>query len=238
MQAGASVVHVHVRDPDGAPTNDSQIFREVIGLIRKACDPVPVIQVSTGGAVGDSLESRAEPLEARPDMASLSAGSVNFGRDVFSNPLPFIEDLARRMGRKNIKPEIEVFDLSHMETAASLMERGLIPVPAHFQFVLGVKGGMAATEANLKLLASRIPEGATWTVAGIGRHEFPMAELALRMGGHVRVGLEDNIFISKGVLAQGSHELVAKAVALAQEQGRKPATVHEARQILRISEVL
>lgn len=188
--------------------------------------------------MGDSFESRAQPLEAGPDMASLNSGSVNFGDGVFANPLPFVEFLAQRMGRLGIIPEIEVYDLSHVETANRLVEKGEIPRPAHFQFVLGVAGGLAATEENLKLLVSRIPrasgasKGATWTVAGIGRHQIPMAELALKMGGHIRVGLEDNIYLEKGVLAKGSHELVQKAVELARRHGREPATPAEARKIL------
>lgn len=232
VNAGASVVHLHVRDADGKPTNDVSRFKEVIDTIRGACRPVPILQVSTGGSVGDSFEDRAGPLEAGPDMASLNAGSVNFGDEVFTNPLPFVEFLAQRMGRRGIKPEIEIYDLSHVETAARLIESGEILKPAQFQFVMGVKGALAATEDNLKLLVSRIPPGSTWTVAGIGRHEFPMAELALRMGGHVRIGLEDNIYLETGVLAKGSHELVEKAVELARQHGREPASPAEARKIL------
>jgi 3-keto-5-aminohexanoate cleavage enzyme len=168
-------------------------------------------------------------------MASLNSGSVNFGDGVFANPIPFIEFLAQRMGRKGIKPEIEVYDLSHVEAAVRLIERGEIQKPAHFQFVMGVKGGLEATEQNLKLLVSRIPEEATWTVAGIGRHEFPMAELALKMGGHVRVGLEDNLYLEKGVLAKGSHELVEKAVELARRHGREPAAPEEAGRLLSLA---
>jgi 3-keto-5-aminohexanoate cleavage enzyme len=232
VSAGASVIHLHVRDEEGRPTNSAEKFREVLGVVHARCVPTPILQVSTGGAVGDSFESRAEPLEAGPDMASLNTGSVNFGDGVFANPIPFIEFLADRMGRKGIKPEIEVYDLSHVETAVRLIKRDEIQSPAHFQFVMGVKGGLEATEQNLKLLVSRIPEGATWTVAGIGRHEFPMAELALKMDGHMRVGLEDNIYLEKGILAKGSHELVQKAVELAHRHGRKPATPDEARKIL------
>lgn len=231
-EAGASVLHIHVRDAEGRPTNDAARFVEVLGKIRTKCRPLPILQVSTGGAVGDSFESRAQPLEAAPDMASLNAGSVNFGDGVFANPMPFIEFLSAKMGRMKIKPEIEVYDLSHVETAAGLIEKGDIRSPAHFQFVMGVRGGLAATEENLKLLVSRIPAGSTWTVAGIGRHQFPMAESALKMGGHVRVGLEDNIYLERGVLAKGSHELVQKAVELARRYGRKPATPQQAREIL------
>jgi 3-keto-5-aminohexanoate cleavage enzyme len=232
VAAGASVVHIHVRDDEGNPTNDARRFQDALSLIREHCRPVPILQVSTGGAVGDSFESRAEPLEAAPDMASLNSGSVNFGDAVFANPIPFIEFLAQRMGRKGIKPEIEIYDLSHVETAIRLIDQGEIQRPAQFQFVMGVRGGLEATEDNLKLLVSRIPEGSTWTVAGIGRHEFPMAELAIKMGGHVRVGLEDNIYLEKGILAKGSHELVQKAVELARRHGREPATPAEARRIL------
>ncbi len=232
VEAGASVVHLHVRDEAGRPTNDVSRFREVLKKIRERCHPV--IQVSTGGAVADSFESRAEPLESRPDMASLNAGSVNFGEGVFENPLPFVEFLAARMERLNIKPEIEIYDLSHLETAVRLLEKGALAAPAHFQFVLGVKGGLTATEANLDLLVARLPTGSTWTAAGIGRHQLPIAEAALSRGGHLRVGLEDNIYLEKGVLAKGSHTLVRKAVELAGRCGRKIATVAEARRILRL----
>lgn len=234
VQSGAAIVHVHVRDDAGRPTNDADRFREVLDLIRQRCLPIPIIQVSTGGAMGDSFESRSQPLEAGPDMASLNSGSINFGDGVFENPIPFVEFLAQRMGRLKVIPEIEVYDLSHVETANGLIEKGEIPTPAHFQFVLGVKGGLAATEENLKLLASRIPEGASWTAAGVGRHQFPMAELALALGGNVRVGLEDNIYLEKGVLAKGNHELVQKAVELARRYGRQPATPEEARALLRL----
>jgi len=230
VDAGASIVHLHVRDDHGRPTNDAERFREVIEGIRRACPIPPIIQVSTGGAVGDSAESRLQPLAAGPEMASLDVGSVNFGDEVFCNPRPLVRRLAEEQKRLGIKPEIEVFDLSHLETGLRLMEEGLVLRPAHFQFVMGV--ALAATEENLQLLVSRLPEGATWTVAGIGRHQFPMAELALQWGGHVRVGLEDNIYLAKGVLAQGSHELVQKAVALAERFGRLVASVTEARKIL------
>lgn len=236
VQAGASVVHIHVRDDEGKPTNDFQRFKEVLNKIRKKCDPLPILQVSTGGAVGDSFESRAQPLEAHPDMASLNAGSVNFGDAVFHNPLPFIEKLACLEKEKGIKPEIEIYDLSHLETARSLIEKGVFAKPAHFQFVLGVKGGIAATEENLELLISRLPSKSTWTVAGVGRWEMPMAELALKLGGHVRVGLEDNIYLTKGILAKGSHELVQKAVELAHQYAREIATINEARKILQCPE--
>lgn len=232
VAAGASILHIHVRDDQGKPTNDADRFREVLGKIKKACRPAPILQVSTGGMVGDSFESRFQPLAANPDMASLNAGSVNFGAEIFENPLPFVREMATRQRDQKIKPEIEIYDLSHLETALELIRKGYILQPAHFQFVMGV--GLAATEENLKLLVGRLPPGATWTMAGIGRHQFPMAELALTMGGHVRVGLEDNIYLEKGVLAKGSHELVEKAVILARRYGRQPASITEARQLLNL----
>ncbi len=235
VKAGAAVVHLHVRDREGRPTNSAKRFKDVIDKIKKRVRPIPIIQVSTGGSVQDSFESRRGPLESKPDMASLNAGSVNFGDEVFSNPLPFIKKLAETIKRKRIKPEIEIYDLSHLETARRLIEEGVIEKPAHFQLVLGVKGGLSATEENLKLLVSRLPKKSTWTVAGIGRHEFPMTILAIKMGGHVRVGLEDNIYLEKGILAQGSHQLVEKAVELALRYGRKPATPEEAKRILKLS---
>ena len=229
---GAAVLHIHVRDKNGRPTNEAARFKEVLQRIRESCRPLPILQVSTGGAVGDSFESRAQPLEAQPEMASLNGGSVNFGDEVFANPLPFIEFLAKRQQEKKIKPELEIYDLSHIEVASRLIEQGIIQRPAQFQFVMGVKGGIAATEENLKLFVSRIPRNSTWTVAGIGRHEFPMVELALQLGGNVRVGLEDNIYLEKGILAKGSHELVRKAVELARHCGRTAASPQEAREIL------
>jgi len=237
VEAGAAVLHIHVRDDAGRPTNDARRFREVLERIRERCRPRPILMVSTGGAVGDSFESRADPLEAGPEMASLNCGSINFGDAVFTNPLPFIEALAKREKEKGIKPEIEVYDLSHIETANRLIEGGIIDRPAQFQLVMGVKGGIAATEENLRLFVSRVLKDSTWTVAGIGRHEFPMAELALKIGGHVRVGLEDNLHLEKGVLAKGSHELVRKAVELARRCGRDTASPAKAREILCLGSV-
>ncbi len=233
VAAGAAVLHLHVRDRKGRPSCDPKIFREVIRKIRKRTNAI--LQVSTGGSVHDSFTDRLKPLTAGAEMASLNSGSVNFWEEVFANPRPFIEKLARQIQKKGIKPEIEVYDLSHLEVALSLIEQGLVLSPGHLQFVLGIKGGLNATEENLRLLVGRLPTGASWTVAGIGRHQFPMAALALQMGGHVRVGLEDNIYLGKGVLAQGSHELVKKAVALSHQYGRQPASIVESRRLLNLS---
>ncbi len=229
-EAGATVVHLHVRKPDGSPTQDRAIFAEAIAEIRKRCDLV--VQTSTGGAVGMSADERAQPLECGPEMASLNAGSLNFGDDVFLNPFPMVREFAKRMREKGIVPELECYDAGHVEACLMLAKEGVIDLPGHFDFVLGVKGGIGASEENLRFLITKLPKGATFNVAGVGRHQLPMAELSLRLGGHARCGLEDNIYLSKGVLAKGSYELVAKVAELARAAGRDVATSAQARELL------
>lgn len=236
-EAGASIVHLHVREPDGRPSQSGALFGETIRAIR-ALAPDLICQVSTGGAVGMDVEERAQPLAlegaAKPEMATLTTGTVNFGEEVFWNPRPLVRELARRIRAAGIVPEIECFDAGMIDEAIALQREGLLDLPAHFDFVLGVPGALAAREAALDFLRSQLPEGSTWTVAGVGRHELPMAALAIERGGHVRVGLEDNIFVSKGVLAKGSFELVEKVVELAAARGRPIATPQQARELLRI----
>lgn len=232
VEAGASMLHLHVRDLEGKPSSEVKIFQEVIQYIRKKVGPI--IQVSTGGAIGDSEQDRLGVLECEPEMASLSTGSINFGNDVFLNPLPFVEKLAQAMLKKNIKAEMEIFDISMLETGLKLVEKSLIKSPPHFQFVLGVPGALAATEKNLKFLVEGLSAEATWSVAAIGRHQFPMLELAIAWGGHARVGFEDNIYIEKGVLAKSNAELVAKVIQLADKYQRPVASIEQARSILRI----
>src|SRR3989475_4636271 len=230
--AGASVVHLHVRKDDGTPTQDRALFEKAIRAIRARCDVI--VQTSTGGAVGMSADERAQPLECNPEMATLNAGSLNFGDDVFLNPFPMVREFARRMRAKGIAYELECYDVGHLEACLRLAEEGVIGLPAHFDFVMGVRGGIQASEDNLTFLVMKLPKGCTFTVAGIGRHQLPMAELSLRMGGHARCGLEDNIYSSKGVLAKGSFELVARVAELARAAGREIATPAQAREILRI----
>jgi len=236
-EAGAAMVHLHVREPDGTPSQSAALFERTIRLIRELA-PDLICQTSTGGAVGMSVDERAQPLTlqgpAKPEMATLTTGTVNFGDDVFWNPRPLVRDLARRIREAGIVPEVEVFDAGMIDEAYALEREGLLSFPAHFDFVLGVPGALGASEAAVDFLRSRLPEGSTWSVAGIGRHELPMARLALEKGGHVRVGLEDNLFVSKGVLAKGSYELVAQVAELAREAGRPLATPDEAREILRL----
>ena len=231
-EAGAAIAHIHGRRPDGSPTQDRDTFRAYSAAIRARC---PIIQqFSTGGAVGMSVDERIDALELRPEMATLTLGTCNFGDDVFENSLPTIRRILARIRELAITEELEIFDDGMLATADRLFAEGRLAVPAHFDFVLGVPGAAAATAETLVHFARSIPKGCTWSVAGIGRHQTAMAALAIAMGGHVRVGFEDNIYYSKGVLASSNAQLVERVVRIAREIGREPASVDEARQILRL----
>ncbi len=229
-EAGAAVIHLHVRNDDGTPTQSRERFAEAIDAIRAKTDCI--VQTSTGGAVGMTLADRAQPLACRPEMATLNCGSVNFGDDVFVNTRPQIRELAGWLREAGSVPELECYDVGHVEEAVALARDGVIRAPLHFQFVLGIPGGIGATEANVTYLRSLLPPGATWALAAVGRHQQPMSELAIRSGGHARVGLEDNIYLSKGVLAEGSAPLVARAATYARSMGRPPVDPGRARQLL------
>jgi len=230
---GAAVLHLHARWPDGRPSQRPEHFAEIIAAIRAAgCDAV--LQCSTGGAVGMPLEERLGALVDGAEMGTLNMGTMNFGDGVFVNSRPDILEVARRLRERGLVPECEVYDAGMLDTLAWLLAQGHLRQPYHVQFVLGVPGGMAGTERNLRFLAGGLPEPTHWSVAGIGRCQLPMAALALALGGHVRVGLEDNLFVAKGVLARGSGELVAAARQLALAAGRRPATPAEARRLLGI----
>jgi 3-keto-5-aminohexanoate cleavage enzyme len=232
-RAGAAVVHLHARWPDGRPSQDPRHFREIVDRIRAAASRV-VIQCSTGGAVGMSLDERLGALVAGAEMGTLNLGTMNFGDDVFVNTRPDVVRVAARLRERGLVPECEAYDAGMLDTLRWLLDHGHLAPPYHVQLVLGVPGGMSASERNLRFLVAGLPDGVRWSAAGIGRAQLPIAELALALGGHVRVGLEDNLFLSKGVLARGSDELVARAVELAARAGREPATPDEARAILEI----
>ncbi len=229
---GASIIHLHVCQDDGTPTMDPAIYEKAHDLIKKRTDAI--VQFSTGGAVGMSLEERAAPLDLKPEMATLTTGTVNFGREVFYNPAQYMETLARKMAELDIKPEIEVFDAGMIKNALFLVKRGLLEMPLHFDFVMGVPGGIGGSAAELNFLAGMIPEGTTWSVAGIGRHETTLGTMAIAMGGHVRVGFEDNIYYHRGVLAESNAQLVARMARISREIGREVATPEEAREILKM----
>jgi len=229
-EEGASMVHVHGREPDGTPTQGRETFAEILRGIRERTDIL--VQFSTGGAVGMSVEERIDAIDLEPEMATLTTGTVNFGEEVFLNSLPVIRKIAESLNEYDIRPEIEVFDTGMVGTAQRLVEEGVLDPPLHFDFVLGVPGGMAGREESLEFLVDLIPEEATWSVAGMGPYELPLAEKAVEMGGHVRVGLEDNIYLEKGVWAAGTWELVREVVEFADAAGRAPADPETAADIL------
>jgi 3-keto-5-aminohexanoate cleavage enzyme len=229
-EAGASLVHLHARDAQGAPTQDREVYREIVDRVRERCDAV--IQLSTGGAVGMSAEERLQPVFLGPEMASLTAGTVNFGNEVFFNPRDLMVRFAEAMREHGVKPELEIFDAGMVANALWLERKGLVSAPLHFDFVLGVPGGLPASVKNLLHLVESIPASATWSVAGIGRHQLPMAAAAVLLDGHARVGLEDNIFFRAGEPARGNAPLVERVVRVARELGREVAGPGEARRIL------
>ncbi len=229
-EAGAAIVHVHARLADGSPTQDKEVYGEIKIIIEEAC-PV-IFQPSTGGAVWHSAEERLQPVLLNPEMATLSTGTCNFGRDIFSNPQDFVEKAARLMQERGVKPEFEIFEVGMIANALFLVRQGLVEEPLHFNFVLGVPGALPASVRNLSFLVDSIPKNATWTVSGIGRHELSLAAAAIGMGGHVRVGFEDNIYYRRGELATSNAQLVARIVRIAQELGRDAASPDKAREML------
>ena len=231
-EAGAAIIHIHVRDAEGNPTQDAGIFREVVEGIRARCDVIT--QVSTGGAVWMSADERLQSIECRPDMATLTTGTVNFGDSVFINNRGLVETFARRLRDYGIVPEIEIFDAGMLDEAMRLRNMGLITEPLQFDFVMGVPGGIGADPAHLVHLVRSLPPGGIWSVAAIGRHQLALGTIALAMGGNVRVGFEDNIYYRKGQLAKTNAELVARIVRIAKELDRPVATSSQAREMLRL----
>lgn len=230
--AGASVIHLHVRNADGTPSQSAELFGEAITRIREKTDVI--VQVSTGGAVGMSIDERLGGLACKPEMATLNCGTINFGDDVFVNTRADIRKIAARIREAGSIAELECYEVGHVHEAVELFTRGMISAPLHFQFVLGVPGGIRASEDVVVFMKSQIPEGSTWAVAAVGRFQQPMTELAIRLGGHARVGLEDNIYMEKGVLAEGSAPLVARAAAYAKTVGREVVEPDRARKLLGI----
>ncbi len=236
FEAGASLVHVHVRDDRENPSSDVDRFARVQEGVRTHC-PGMIVQFSTGGR-GRGPAERGLPLELRPDMASLTTGSVNFPDGVYENPPDLIDGLARMMLDNDVKPEVEVFDLAMLYTAKALVEQGLLEPPAHVQFVLGIRNALPAEEPVLDVLIGelkRVMPDATWSCAAIGRHQLAANRWTVAKGGHPRTGLEDNIYRSRGVLANSNAELVAMAAELFADYGRHPASPAEARAILNLA---
>ena len=233
FEAGASLVHIHVRDEQGKSSSDINRFREVQAGIAKHC-PGMIIQFSTGGR-GRLAEERGASVSLKPDMASLATGSVNFATIIYENPPQMVESLAKDMLVNDVKPEVEIFDLAMLYNAKTLVEKGMLKAPAHVQFVLGIPNALPVREKLLDFmieeLADQLP-GATWTAAGIGRFQLEVNHWALKHGGHARTGLEDNIFFEKGRLAASNAELVKRVADLCGKYDRHPASPAEARRLL------
>ena len=234
VDAGAAIVHLHVRHDDGTPTQSRERFQECEEAIYKECPNVILIP-STGGAVGMSPEERLQSTDTTPlpEMATLDCGTCNFGDEIFDNTMPTMRAFGKRMMDRGIKPEYECFEMGHLDTILTMARKGQVPgAPMQFNFVLGVPGCTPATVDNLCWLVKNIPAGSTWTATGIGRYAFQLAAPAIVMGGNVRVGFEDNLYLERGVLAKSNGELVDKVVRMAKLLGREVANSDEAREIL------
>lgn len=228
--AGATVFHVHARDAEERPTLDIEAYKTNARRIKEQA-PEVILQLSTGARAGKDWEERVRPVRLLPEMGSFTTGSNNLPGIVYENSPPFIEHLAKVYRETGVKPEIEVFETGMIANALFLQKKGYIAAPLHFAFVLGAPGSMPATVKNLQFLSESVPAGSTWAVAGIGKAEIPLATAAIVMGGHVRVGLEDNLRMPDGTAASNPL-LVEKIVRLAREVGREIATPEEARAIL------
>jgi 3-keto-5-aminohexanoate cleavage enzyme len=237
FEAGAALVHIHVRDDAGRPASDPARFALVQEGVRKHC-PGMIVQFSTGGR-GRQLSERGSMLYLRPDMASLATGSVNFPTSIYENPPDFVESLALEIAKNGAKPEVEIFDVAMLYNAVELVKAGLLAAPAHVQFVLGLKNALPARRELLEFLVRELNElmpGATWTAAGMARHQLTVNHWALELGGHCRTGLEDNIRYDQSRLAGSNAELVARVAELTLEHGRRVATPAEARRLLGLRE--
>lgn len=243
--AGASVVHIHARENDGSPSWRVEVFREIMDEVRKRC-PI-IINFSTGAVLVERDDRIAHIRELKPEIAALNMGTMNYAKYspkrksfvfsvVFHNPFEDIIFFLDTMNQLGIKPECECFDLGHLESIFPLIDMGLLK---NFQvsLIMGVVGGMAATARNLAHVASLVPAGIAWEVIGISQEQWLLVATALALGGNIRVGLEDNFYLSPGEMSQGNGPLVEKAVRMTRDIGREPATVAEARAILKVREI-
>lgn len=233
-KAGASVAHIHVRDDESNASMDFDKFKETVELVRAKKDCDIVLNLTTSGGIGLDDEVRMKPfIHLKPELASYDCGSMNWQHNtVFENSPAFLEKLGLTMQEAGVKPEIEIFDVGMLYNALYYLKKGVLKAPLHFQFVLGAAGGMPATVENLVYLKNLIPEGSTWSALGIGKGHLPILFTALALGGHVRVGMEDNILYSKGQLAKSNVEFVERTIRTVHEFGKEVATPDEARQIL------
>jgi len=235
--AGAALIHLHIRDADHAPTLDAGLLRATVDAVRSSTDLV--VQLSTGGSVHDTLETRLTVLDAEPDSCSLTCGTTNFGDDVFLNPWPFVSELYVQARDREVVPEFELFDLGHVHALRRLLDTHGLPFGGrvHVDFVTGVPGGMPATTAALMAGVAMLPaEVTSWSATGIGRGHLPIMAAALSAGGHLRVGMEDNVVFARGQVVQHNDELVSRAGDLATLMQRPPMSCEQARGLLGVKE--
>lgn len=235
-EAGSALVHIHVRDTNENPSSDPELFAQVQEGVKRHC-PDMIIQFSTGGR-GRKPEERGAMLHLQPDMASLTTGSVNFPRQIYENPPEFIDNLAERMLKHNVKPEIEVFDVAMLYNALAMVKRGLLTTPLHVQFVMGIPGAMPVRRELLEFLLSEVnalAPDATWSALGTGAKQFEVNKWCLELGGQTRTGFEDNVKLTKDRLAKSNAELVSLITRVAADYGRHAASPAEARALLGLS---
>jgi 3-keto-5-aminohexanoate cleavage enzyme len=238
FEAGAAVCHIHVRDSQERPSSDPELFARVAEGLAKHC-PEMVVQFSTG-ARGRAQSERGRALQLRPDMASLATGSVNFPDSIYENPPSLVEELARTMRELEIKPEIEVFDMAMLYTAADQIRRDVLEMPVHVQLVMGIKNALPARESLVEFFAAELTDvlpGATWSAMATGRWQLQANHWSLARGGHVRTGLEDNVYYEKDQLAESNAQLVARVAELCERYERHPASPAEARALLGLQPV-
>ena len=243
-EAGAAVVHIHARTKEGGPSWESAVFGEIKKEIRKRC---PVILNFSSGGIGLPIEKRTVHItDHRPEISALNMGSMNYAiysakqkkfyhDHVFSNPFKDIIYCLEKINAAGSKPELECFDVGHISNTEPLIDMGILKTPAHFSFILGVLGGISTKPGNLAAMAANVPKGSHWEVIGIGRDQWRLLREALVLGGDIRVGLEDNFYLEKGQMAGGNGDLVSAAVKICREAGKQPASVEEAREILKVS---
>jgi uncharacterized protein (DUF849 family) len=234
-EAGAAVVHVHLRDSQGRPTADLEIARRTVGLIEDACPAL--VQLSTGVGLDVPFDDRARLVEVRPRMATLNVCSMSFGKGEFRNPPDGVRRLAVRMGELGVKPEIEIYDTGHLDVALALWQEGVLVEPLQFSIVLGVRGGAAADPEALLAMVRRLPPTAVWQVIGLGRHNLPLTTIGLALGGNARTGMEDTLLMRKGEPAESNAQLVRRLAQVSRALDREPATVSEAIEALALENV-
>jgi uncharacterized protein (DUF849 family) len=232
-KAGAAIAHIHVRGDDGKPSTEFERYKETIDRIRAMKDCDICLNITSSGSVGYGDDERIYPLQQLlPELASYDCGSMNWMHyTIFENHPRFLEKLGLALQESNVKPEIEIFDVGMMYNAMYYIKKGILKEPCHFQFVLGAPGGMTATLKNLVFLHDLLQENCTWSACGIGKGHMPILLATIAMGGHLRVGMEDNVMYQKGVLAESNAQFVARAKRLLEEAGLEAATPDEARAI-------